>query len=161
MVHHRRCGFVCTPFGPKSFQKCEADFDFLCRFTFQQRKSLLPLPFPSAPPDTCQSRIAGSSQQGQPNIAASVRRIPDAPVTHVLQEPRFIQQSTMKSASSAHKYRNHSRSVSRRFSCSLRSLCIATHRRGWCKVAAYDILRRKEVVKISGQRSPYTGRLYE
>jgi hypothetical protein len=32
---------------------------------------------------------------------------------------------------------------------------------GWCKVVAYDILRRKEVVKISERRPPDTGKLNE
>jgi hypothetical protein len=38
-----------------------------------------------------------------------------------------------------------------------RSILRATHARGWCKVAPYAILRRKEVVKIS-ERPPDTGK---
>ena len=157
------CEYVQTPWERRiRATPSKTDFDVLHGFTFQKAATanwhcrfLQRLPLQS------EAKLLVTGHRPRHDLAAGLCAIPDVAVTNIPTECWFIQK--FKDEISHRRASAARRAVwCREYSlANFRSLPRATHARGWCKVAAYDILRRKEVVKISEQRPPDTGKLNE
>jgi hypothetical protein len=160
----RRCRrLVRIPLRPKAFQKRKTDFEVLHGFTFQKAANAnWHSRFLQRHQVQSEAKLLVTGHRPCHDIASGICAIPDAAVSNIPTECWFIQKFKDEiSVLSARKCRNKSRLVSRIFTRQFPFLIACNARPGWCKVAAYDILRRKEVVKISEQRPPDTGKLNE